>query len=77
MIVATASAAAAVAGYLFLLLCAWALCRTNRDGLQTWRLPLPPLTDRDHEAVRRASLASDRARRFRAARASHQLALAL
>lgn len=44
------------------------LHRTNRDGLQTWRLPLRPLTTAEHEAIARASAADQRAWRFRALR---------
>jgi len=53
------------------------LCRTNRRGIQTWRLPLPPLTADEDAAVRAASATCARARRFRAGRASRQLALPL
>lgn len=51
------------------------LYRTNRRGLQTWRRQLPRLTRNQHAAIVRASAASPRARRFRAARASVQAPL--
>jgi len=55
----------------------FALARTNGRGLQTWRLPLPPLTPDQHAAIIAASETDPRARRFRAMRASTQLPLAL
>lgn len=51
--------------------------RTNDEGLQTWRLPLPALTAAEDAAIREASRLSERARRFRARRASTQMALPL
>lgn len=53
------------------------LHRINGRGLQTWRRQLPRLTPNHHAAIARASQRSERARRFRAARASQQLVLAL
>lgn len=44
------------------------LYRTNSDGLQTWRIELPPLTPEQHLAIARASETSTRARRFRSER---------
>lgn len=49
------------------------LYRTNRAGIQTWRIPLAPLTAQDHNAIRCASEINLRAIRFRGKRA--QLAL--
>lgn len=53
------------------------LYRTNDEGLQTWRLPLPPLTPAQHTAIAAASAACPRARRFRAQRAGERAQLAL
>lgn len=53
------------------------LYRTNERAIQTWRRPLPGLTPNQHAAIGRASRRSERARRFRAMRASTQLPLAL
>lgn len=53
------------------------LYRTNEEGLQTWRLPLPALTVEQHARVARASAACPRARRFRAERAGVRAQLPL
>jgi len=57
----------------------WDLHRTNDDGLQTWRTPLPALTAEQHAAIARASASCPRARRFRGERerGRAQLPLAL
>lgn len=44
------------------------LYRTNRAGVQTWRLRLPGLTMQQDALVRDASLHDERARRYRAGR---------
>jgi hypothetical protein len=46
----------------------WELYRTNQDGMQTWRLPLRPLSAAQHVAIAEASRVCPRARRFRAER---------
>lgn len=46
----------------------WELWRTNEDGIQTWRTPLPALTDDQRERVIEASRFSSRGHRHRAAR---------
>lgn len=46
----------------------WELHRTNDDGMQTWRTPLPTLTPQQHAAIARASAECPRARRFRGER---------
>lgn len=53
------------------------LFRTNEDGLQTWRLPLPALMPEQHAAVAAASATCPRARRFRGARAAELAQLPL
>lgn len=45
------------------------LFRTNEDGIETWRLPLRPLTADEHEQVRAASLRSPRSNAYRERRA--------
>lgn len=57
----------------------WTLYRTNENGIQTWRTPLPSLTAEQHAAIVKASAACPRARRFRSERqqAGAQVALAL
>lgn len=52
------------------------LYSTNAAGVQTWRLPLRPLTAEEHAAVREASFRCRRARRYRAERAQQLLQLA-
>lgn len=44
------------------------LYRTNERSIETWRLPLPVLTDAEDLAVREASVKSERSRRFRSER---------
>jgi hypothetical protein len=51
------------------------LYRTNEDGLQTWRLPLPSLTQAEHASIATASAACPRARRFRSDRHQQQAQL--
>jgi hypothetical protein len=53
------------------------LYRTNEAGLQTWRLPLRPLTAAEHAAIAQASAACPRARRFRSERQSELTQLRL
>lgn len=53
------------------------LYRTNADGLQTWRLPLPPLTPDQHAAVAAASATCPRARRFRGEREGERAQMSL
>lgn len=55
----------------------WELYRTNENGIQTWRTPLPPLTAEQHAAVAEASAACPRARRFRAERERERAQLGL
>ncbi len=42
--------------------------RVNRQGIETWRLPLPPLTANQDAQVRQASILSLRSQRYRAQR---------
>jgi hypothetical protein len=53
------------------------LYRTNAEGLQTWRLPLRPLTAAEHAAIAQASAACPRARRFRSERERERAQLSL
>jgi hypothetical protein len=46
------------------------LYRTNEDGIQTWRLPLRPLTADEDARVRAAALSHPRSIAYRAARAT-------
>ena len=55
----------------------WSLYRTNENGIQTWRTPLPALTPEQHLAVAEASAACPRARRFRAERERERAQLRL
>jgi hypothetical protein len=45
------------------------LYRTNKDGIQTWRLPLPVLSPEEDMAVRQASMVNARSQAYRAKRA--------
>jgi hypothetical protein len=45
------------------------LFRTNKDGIQTWRLPLRPLTADEHERVHAVSRTNPRSNRYRDQRA--------
>lgn len=47
----------------------WERYRVNAVGMETWRAPVRPLTTQQHERVVRASLASERGRRYRAQQA--------
>lgn len=49
------------------------LFRTNRDGIQTWRLPLRPLTAYEDRQVRGAALSSPRSIAHRARRSQRSL----
>lgn len=49
------------------------LYRTNADGVQTWRLPLRPLTSAEHVLVAEASARSPRSIAHRARRAQRSL----
>lgn len=51
------------------------LYRTNRYGIQTWRLRLPALSPDQDMAVRQAATASARSQAYRAKRAQMQLAI--
>ena len=51
------------------------LFRTNADGLQTWRLPLPPLTAAEQAAIAQASANCPRARRLRSERQRERMQL--
>lgn len=51
------------------------LYRTNQHGIQTWRLPLPPLTSEQDSAVRNASRLSRRSQAYRARRAQLEMEL--
>jgi hypothetical protein len=53
------------------------LYRTNEDGLQTWRLPLPSLTSAEHAAIALASASCPRARQFRSERQQKRAQLPL
>lgn len=55
----------------------WELYRTNENGIQTWRTPLPPLTAEQHGAIAEASAACPRARRFRGERERERAQLPL
>jgi hypothetical protein len=55
----------------------WTLYRTNENGIQTWRTPLPPLTVEQHAAIAEASAACPRARRFRGERERERAQLPL
>lgn len=55
----------------------WTLYRTNENGIQTWRTPLPALTPEQHAAIAEASAACPRARRFRAERERERAQLGL
>lgn len=41
---------------------------TNRDGIQTWRLPLPGLTEKQDQKIREVSQVDHRAQKYRAKR---------
>ena len=45
------------------------LYRTNAEGIQTWRLPLPPLTPEQHSVIQQVSRTNPRAQLYRAQRA--------
>ena len=49
------------------------LYRTNADGIQTWRLPLPPLTPEQDAVIRYQSNHDSRAQSYRAQRAQLKL----
>ncbi len=51
------------------------LYRTNENGIQTWRLPLPPLTLREHTAIQEMSIRDPRAQAYRAQRAQLKMEL--
>jgi hypothetical protein len=51
----------------------WQLYRVNKDGIQTWRIPLPNLTPEQHSAVRHASIINRRSQEYRARRAQMRL----
>jgi hypothetical protein len=53
------------------------LYRTNVDGLQTWRLPLPSPTTAEDAAIAQASANCVRARRFRSERQRQRMQLAM
>jgi hypothetical protein len=57
----------------------WELYRTNAEGIQTWRTPLPPLNAHQREQIEGLSWQHARGRRYRAMRTEQheQLALAL
>jgi hypothetical protein len=42
--------------------------RVNRDGIETWRIPLPSLTKQQHSSIHNESEHSERAQRYRAER---------
>lgn len=48
---------------------------TNSDGIQTWRIRLPELTDEQSQAIQEASLRSKRAQIYRAKRSQLKLEL--
>jgi hypothetical protein len=48
----------------------WELYRTNEEGLQTWRFPLPPLTPEQDARIRRLAEQHPRSRRHRSQRAA-------
>jgi hypothetical protein len=52
----------------------WELYRTNKEGIQTWRTPLPPLTPEQDAEVRRRAGDSPRSKRYRAQRAAAAVA---
>lgn len=50
------------------------LYRTNRDGIQTWRMRLPALSPEQDRLVREAALRSPRSQAYRARRAQLEMA---